>query len=136
MNLTITTEPASEQDLDWVCRELKATYWGNWLNDAQIKRAIDNSLCFWMREFEAEQCWPIGFARVVTDHHIISTLTDCLVIESHRGMGYGKKLMEAVIAHPSVARTICILGSRDAPDFYKRFGFAKVEIAVLSRDPS
>lgn len=132
MNVTITTEPASEQDLEWVCRKLKASYWGNWLNEAQIKRAIDNSLCFWMHLNNE----PIAFARVVTDHHIISTLTDCLVIESHRGQGYGRKLMEAVIAHPSVARTICILGSRDAPKFYKLFGFADVEIPVLSRDPT
>lgn len=134
MSFLVSNE-TNEADLPWLCEHLKATYWGEWLNDQQIRRALENSLLFWVHEYEGEMVTPVGFARVVTDHHIFSSITDVYVAEPYRKQGYGRKLMEAMLAHPSIARTICILGSRDAVEFYRKFGFSEAEITVMTRNP-
>ncbi len=77
---------------------------------------------------------PIGFARVITDHATFSFVGDVFVVENERGKGYGGRLMQAVVEHPSVARTISILQTRDAGGFYAKFGY-KHGGNVMKRGP-
>lgn len=124
-------------DLPWVCKSLKESYWGGHLSDSQIITAIANSLCFGVYEiipnaFKAKQ---IGFARVVTDHACFSSVTDVIIDEAYRGRGYGTTLMQAVVAHPSVAGTISILASRDARALYAKVGYSPTNF-VMQRNPT
>lgn len=132
MNYSITQE--AEPDLiHWATKQLRETYLGSSLRESEIASAIKASLCFWM--FDRDENIPVGFARVVTDKHVFSSITDLLIIESHRRKSYGSALMKHVMAHQDVRATICILTSAHAAAFYPRFGFALVATPVLARYP-
>ncbi len=123
-------------DHAWLFRVLGESYWGARLSKVQILKAIDASLCF--SAFVQPEGQPesqIGFARVVTDGAIFSSVMDVIVEENRRFLGVGTTLMRAVVTHPLVAPTICILNTRDADKFYERFGFER-RLAVMKRDPS
>lgn len=120
-------------DLTWVIKSLRASYWGGWMTPDQIVRAADNSLCF--GAYEADTGQQIGFARVVTDRAVSSIVNDVIVAPEWRGKGVGRSMLEALVRHPAVAPTICILASRDAAGFYAKFGFVPIGGDVLKRDP-
>jgi len=50
----------------------------------------------------------VGFARVVSDFATVAYLGDVFVLESHRGRGLSKWLMECIVQHP--AYRICGAG--------------------------
>lgn len=118
-------------DLPWVCIELRHQYWGGWLNDEQIRSAIAYSLCFGLYHNTTQ----VGFARVVTDSHIFSSVMDVVITQPLRRRGLGTMLMQAVVEHPSVANTISILNSRDMFPFYTRFGY-KPYAGIMRRVPT
>jgi ribosomal protein S18 acetylase RimI-like enzyme len=123
-------------DWVWFCRALRSTHWGAWLNDTQIMVAVDHSIVFGLYLNHGRVALPVGFARVVTDRAIFSHITDVYVDTEHRNNGYGSALMRAVLAHPDIGRTICILATRDAQGFYGKFGFAAVTESVMKRSPN
>lgn len=109
-------------------------YWGGWMHEEQVKQALKNSMLF--GAFLAPTAQQIGFARVVSDHHTFAAITDVYVAEGWRGQGVGRKLMEAVMAHPSVRRSICILRTRDEnAAFYSKFGFTPVPGGIMQHNP-
>jgi GNAT superfamily N-acetyltransferase len=126
------------QHLEWLGRNLRQQYWGGWLKDPQIERALKNSMCFWVIERD-EDGWvngdPLGFARVVSDATVFSTILDVFIVPERRGLGLGKQLIRTVVAHPSVAKTICVLESRDAKPLYAKFGFVHRGGDVMQRNP-
>ena len=63
-----------------------------------IHESIDNSLCFGVYD-GAQQ---IEFARVVTDLATFAWLCDVFIVESHRGRGLGKWLVECVATYPEL----------------------------------
>jgi GNAT superfamily N-acetyltransferase len=66
----------------------------------------------------------VGLARVVTDYATFAYLCDVYVLESHRGRGLGKWLMECVMAHPELQGLRRFnLVTRDAHQLYAPFGF-------------
>ena len=134
MSSSITTK-TNKADIPWLANELRSLYWGKTYTDEQVIKAVSNSLCFWVHRFEAEISEPIGFARVLTDGVLISTITDFFVIRECRRQGVGKALMQYILQHDEVKKTICILASRDAAKFYGKFGFVNVPDPVLGRPP-
>jgi GNAT superfamily N-acetyltransferase len=135
MSFRISTE-TNPAELPWLVDKLLHTYWGWWLNEERIREGVKNSLCFWVHYYEGQISTPIAFARVVTDKTMFSSIVDFFVIEEYQRQGVGRKLSEAVIAHPDVRNTVCILGTRDAEGFYSRFGFDRVTDPVLKRNPA
>lgn len=129
-NLHISTE-ASLLDHDWLFRTLGASYWGRELTKIQLLRAIDNSLCFGV--YVDNQAEQIGFARVITDRAIVSTVTDLIVGEAWRRQGVGRKLVEAVISHPWVNHTTCVLQTKHARALYTAFGFVSSDDVLKRR---
>ena len=90
-----------------------------------MERSIENSLCFGAYTDEGEQ---IGFARVVTDAATFAYLGDVFVVDEHRGRGVGKRLVEAVMAHPDVqGLRLFLLGTADAHGLYEQYGFKLIE---------
>ena len=70
----------------------------------------------------------VGFARVVSDFATVAYLGDVFVLESHRGRGLSKQLMEFITQHPALqGLRRWILLTRDAHGLYKKFGFTPVK---------
>ena len=83
------------------------------------QRAIANSLCFGMYAGEAQ----VGFARVVTDYATFGWLCDVFILETQRGLGLAKWLVETVVAHPALTGLKqIILATRDAHELYRDYG--------------
>lgn len=122
MILQITTEPSLDH-IPWLVSHLRASYWGHWLTEDQIRAAVKNSLCFWAFHYEAEVSWPVGFARVVTDGRINSFVTDLFVLPEERRKGIARAIMNEVLNHEQVRKTICILQTQTSAAFYRKCGF-------------
>ncbi|WP_172203355.1 GNAT family N-acetyltransferase [Niveibacterium sp. COAC-50] len=118
--LRISTVVA-EFDLDAVYRFLsQEAYWSKGLPRAVFDRAVANSLCFGGFLGEAQ----IAFGRMITDRATFAYLADVFVLPPHRGQGYSKQLMDAVVAHPDLQglrRIVLVTG--DAHGLYARYGF-------------
>jgi ribosomal protein S18 acetylase RimI-like enzyme len=121
-------------DLDWIVRQLQGSYWGGHFTELQICEAVGKSLCFGAYE-DGKQ---VGFVRCVTDGAIFSSVCDVIVQEDYRGKGIGSALMEAVVKHPEIAPTYCILRARTTAWFwYFRFDFRVFDKAhgLMHRQP-
>jgi GNAT superfamily N-acetyltransferase len=94
-------------------------YWALGRTREVMERAIEHSLCFGV--YEGSQ--QVGFARVVTDYATFGWLCDVIILESQRGRGLGKWLVECVVAHPALAgiRRL-LLATRDAHGLYREYG--------------
>ena len=99
---------------------LTDSYWAKGIPVETVRRSIRNSLCFGLYEGSRQ----IGFARVVTDRATFAYLADVFVLESHRGRGLAKLLMDAVVAHPELqGLRRWMLATRDAHALYAQYGF-------------
>jgi GNAT superfamily N-acetyltransferase len=99
------------------------SYWAKGIPIKVMKKSIENSLCFGVYH----QGRQVGFARVVTDYATTAYVGDVFIIESHRGRGLGKRLIKAIVDHSELAGLrLWFLGTRDAHDLYKQYGFKKV----------
>jgi GNAT superfamily N-acetyltransferase len=115
----ISTNPERIQP-DAVCEDLSGTYWAAGRPREVVKRSLRESLCFGLYHGDRQ----VGLARVVTDRATFAWLCDVYVNEDHRGRGLGKRLLEAVVAHPDLAGLHRILlATRDAHGLYERYGF-------------
>lgn len=116
----ITTDP-QKLDLEATHAYLSRSFWAESIPKETVARSMANSLCFGL--FDGAN--QVGFARVVTDHATYAYLCDVYVLESHRGHGLGKWLIETVMAHPDLQGLRRFqLVTRDAHGLYSRYGFA------------
>jgi GNAT superfamily N-acetyltransferase len=123
----ISTDP-KRLDVDFVHAFLVRSYWAEGRSRERVAESIEHSLVFGLYR-GAEQG---GFARVVTDWVVLAFLADVFVIESHRGNGLGKWLVEVVTSLPELRLVRrWLLGTRDAHELYRRFGFAEPVAGVL-----
>ena len=121
---SISTEPR-RLDLDAIHAFLSRSFWAEGIPKEVVAKSIANSLCFGLFDGSTQ----IGFARVVTDRATFAYLCDVYVLESHRGLGLGKWLIEAVMAHPDLQGLRRFqLVTRDAHSLYERHGFAASEV--------
>ena len=122
--IEISSDPA-RLDVTLVHRFLsEESYWAKNIPLELVRTAIENSLCFGAYDGGAQ----VGFARAVTDYATFAYVADVFVVASHRGAGVGKKLMEAVVAHPALQPLRrWHLVTRDAHALYAQFGFAPLE---------
>ncbi|HEY1375282.1 MAG TPA: GNAT family N-acetyltransferase [Gemmataceae bacterium] len=116
---TISTD-RRRLDLAVIHGFLTRSYWAAGRSRERVERAIDQSLPFGLYHGDEQ----VGFARVVTDFVVIAFLADVFVLDAHRGKGLGRWLVETATGLPelrSVRRWL--LGTRDAHDLYRKFGF-------------
>lgn len=117
---SISTDP-KRIDIKAVHSFLKRSFWAEGIPRATVAKAIAHSLCFGLFDGKSQ----VGFARVVTDRSTFAYLCDVYVLESHRGKGLGKWMIETVMAHPDLQGLRRFqLVTRDAHGLYSRHGFA------------
>src|ERR1700680_3142878 len=86
-------------DLDVVHGFLTNCYWAKGIPREIVARSISGALCFGIYEAAGPQ---VGFARVVSDFATIAYVGDVFVLETHRGRGLSKWLMESIVQHPAL----------------------------------
>ena len=133
----ISTDPA-RLDLDMIYEFLTNCYWAKGIPRDVVARSIKHSLCFGIYD-ESQEKSPllakparngapqVGFARVISDFATIAYLGDVFVLESYRGRGLSKWMMECITQHPALqGLRRWILLTRDAHELYKKFGFTPI----------
>ena len=115
----MSTDPA-RLDVVLVHGFLTDCYWAKAIPRAVVERSLRNSLCFGLYEAERQ----VAFARVISDFATFAYLGDVFVLESHRGRGLSKWLMECIRSHPDLqGLRRWSLVTRDAHGLYRQFGF-------------
>jgi GNAT superfamily N-acetyltransferase len=110
----------SRLDVDAIHAFLTGCYWAKGVPKDTVIRAIENSLCFGLY-CNGQQA---GFARVVSDYATYAYIGDVFLLETHRGRGLAKWLMECIVSHPSLqGLRRWTLATRDAHSLYAQFGF-------------
>jgi len=118
-NFVISTDP-SRLDVDAIHAFLsRSSYWAKGIPKETVERSIRGSLCFGVYDGNRQ----IGFARVVTDGATYAFLCDDYILESYRGRGLGKWLMQCIFSHPDL-QTLqrWTLLTQDVR-LYEKFGF-------------
>jgi GNAT superfamily N-acetyltransferase len=94
--------------------------WAQGISFDTVRKSIEHSLCFG-GYLGGRQ---VAFARVISDYATFANLVDVFVLPAHRGQGYSKQLVEAVIAHPELqGLRRFTLATFDAHQLYARYGF-------------
>jgi GNAT superfamily N-acetyltransferase len=143
--LLLSTDPA-RLDVELIYQFLTNCYWAKGIPRDTVARSIEHSLCFGiydesMATLSSTQAAPltkgapgpegpaqVGFARVISDFATLAYLGDVFVLESHRGRGLGKWMMESIMQHPALqALRRWILLTRDAHTLYSQFGFTPLK---------
>ncbi|NCC25714.1 MAG: N-acetyltransferase [Deltaproteobacteria bacterium] len=120
----ISTNP-DDLDFEAIYSFISQSYWAVGIPRATLFKAIANSLCFGVYKETGEQ---VGFARVITDKATFAYLGDVFIVESSRGLGLGKWLVEAIVSHPELqGLRRMVLATRDAHGLYARYGFTAIE---------
>jgi len=109
-------------DLDLIHGFLSTSYWATGRSRDRVARSIERSLAFGLYHGREQ----IGFARVVTDYVVVAYLADVFVLDAHRGKGLGRWLVAVVTNHADLQPVRrWILGTRDAHELYRQFGFTE-----------
>lgn len=94
--------------------------WAKGIPVQTVQKALEHSLCFGGFVGGSQ----VAFARVISDYATFANLVDVFVLPEHRGRGYSKTLMEAVVAHPELqGLRRFTLATADAHGLYQKFGF-------------
>jgi N-acetylglutamate synthase-like GNAT family acetyltransferase len=118
--VVVSTDP-DKLNLDVIHGYLIRSYWAKGIPRETLARAVKNSLCFGAYDTAGQQ---VGFARAITDFATFAYIADVFVLESHRGRGIGKLIMECMRQHPQLQRLRrWSLSTKDAHALYAQFGF-------------
>ncbi len=126
-------------DLDVIHGFLTNCYWAKGIPREVVERSLQHSLCFGIYHEVGEKspllakparsgAPQVGFARVISDFATIAYLGDVFVLQSHRGRGLSKWMMECIMSHPRLqGLRRWILLTRDAHGLYENFGFTPLK---------
>lgn len=127
---TISTD-AAKLDLTVIHQYLsRDSYWAQHIPLEVVERSIANSFCFGVYRNSRQ----VGFARLVTDKATFAYLADVFILPEHRGKGLSKWLLSVIHSHPEMqGLRRWLLGTKDAHDLYKQFGWAPLPEDVVPR---
>ena len=110
---------------DYLCNE---SYWAKNIPVQTVQKSIEGSCCFGLYKKIDSVLKQVGFARVITDCATFGYLADVFIIESYRGKGLAKWLMETIMNCPDLQSLRgWMLATRDAHELYAKFGFSLLE---------
>lgn len=120
----LSTDPA-RLDREMIYDFLTNCYWAKSISRQLVERSIEHSLCFGIYDSKGAQ---VAFARVISDFATIAYLGDVFVLESYRGRGLSKWMMQCITQHPALqGLRRWILLTRDAHGLYSQFGFTPLQ---------
>ena len=120
----ILSDDSALVDVAAVHRLLSTSYWAPDRTDQVIRTSIGPSLCFSLLHGSDQ----VGFGRFVTDGATFSWFCDFIIDPDHRADGLGKWMLGIMLDHPAVRNTSIYLGTRDAHELYRRYGFEDKEM--------
>ena len=126
-------EGADRIDLEEVIRLLKTTYWANQRSGEQIRKSMDNSVCYGVY-LEAERKL-VGFARVISDFATTWYLADVVIDPDFRHRGLGKALVSHIVSQPEYAELRGLLLTKDAHGLYAKYGFEAADGRAMVKSP-
>ncbi|NOT89798.1 MAG: GNAT family N-acetyltransferase [Lysobacter sp.] len=96
------------------------SYWAAGIPRETLERALRHSICF-SGHLDDHQ---VAFARAITDQATFAYLADVFVLPQYRGRGYGRAIVEALMADPRLQRLRrWHLVTRDMQPLYAKLGF-------------
>lgn len=108
-------------DFDIIHAYLKRSYWSENIPRSIVENAAKHSVTFGIYDCQSLQ---VGYCRVITDQSSFAYLADIFVLETHRGKGLSKFLMESVLHIPEFENLrTWLLATNDAHGLYRQFGF-------------
>ena len=111
-------------DLTVIHQFLANTYWAKDIPFTVLQNSIQNSLVFGLYKDKQQ----IGFGRVITDYSTFAYIADVFVLESFRGEGLGKWLIETIISHPELqGLRRWLLVTKDAHELYQKVSFNEIK---------
>jgi GNAT superfamily N-acetyltransferase len=110
---------------------LEKSYWANERPVENTLKSIENSICVGVYDGARQ----VGYARIVTDGATVYYLCDVYIDEEYRGLGIGKKLVDAIVNREDLKGISGLLGTRDAHDLYKQYGFVEYPERFMRRAP-
>ena len=126
-----------DRDVIWHYLSTEA-YWGRTRTREIVEAQIDRAWRL-VGAYETATGAMVGFARALSDGLSLAYLADVFVLESHRGRGLAKLLMDAVVAHPELqGLRRWMLATRDAHALYAQYGFTPLpapEVFMQLHDP-
>lgn len=126
--ITISKDKSS-LDLPMIVEYLQNSYWAKERSSETILKSIEHSICFGAY-LDGKQ---IGFARIVSDLSVFAYIMDVFILDEYKGLGYGTKLMEAVMTDKQLVDVEnWQLRTMDAHELYKKFGFTEIEFPERS----
>lgn len=117
-------------DLIVVSKWLSTSYWAKDRSIEKIEQSINNSVCYSVYD----QKQQIGFARMVSDFASFGYLADVYIDEKYRGEGVGKMLLDSISSDVRWKDLLIILSTKDAHDFYKKYGFGCNDSLMSTRN--
>jgi GNAT superfamily N-acetyltransferase len=116
----LSLDPADLQ-LDVVHGFLQRAPWSPGIPRELVARAARNSLVAGVFAPDGSQ---VGYARLVTDQAAFGWVCDVFVHEDHRRRGLARRMVRALLEHPS-ARSLrrIMLTTEDAHGVYRPLGF-------------
>lgn len=120
----ISTDQALLQ-FDVIHHFLKTSYWSPEIPMDVVKQAAAGSIAFGIYKDSGKQ---VGYARVISDCATFAYLADVFVLESERGKGLSKWLIECIQQLPELQHLRrWMLATRDAHGLYAQFGFTPLD---------
>lgn len=98
---------------------LSKTYWAKDRPIEKIEASIENSLCWGLFHNHRQ----IGLARIVTDNVSVYYLCDVVIDKEYRKKGLGSFMLKNILRNFENQNMKGLLVTRDAQEFYKKFGF-------------
>jgi GNAT superfamily N-acetyltransferase len=119
---------STDQELlqfDVIHNFLKSSYWSPEVPMDIVKRAAAGSIAFGIYKDSGEQ---VGYARIISDCATFAYLADVFVLETERGKGLSKWLMETILQLPELQNLRRWgLATLDAHGLYAQFGFTPLD---------
>lgn len=131
----ISTAP-ERLDLDVIHGFLTRSYWAAGRSRERVEASIAHSIPLGLYHQQGDQrrgAEQVGFARVVSDRTTFAYLADVFVLDAHRGRGLGVWLVETALGLSECEGARWLLGTRDAHDLYRKFGFQETPPGRMMR---
>ena len=126
------SDQKEQLQMDAMLHMLHQTYWAAGRTEAQMRQAIDHSVCF--GAYQTETGRQIGLVRIVTDFTTVFYVCDVVVDPRFRGRGVSKALLEAATSDPAFSHLRGLLVTKDAHGLYRQFGFREADHWHMGRE--